>query len=625
MRGNSSKIPLVQRSLYPFLCLTISLLVYVAILIIPIPKEIGLAARYGLTTVLIVIALLFYPAYSRSGWIGLLASLSLTLILFALPLSGLWNSGDSYDEAVGGLLPWSDASVYYWDARMLVEGSNFSVYSSRRPLFPGMLAALLGLTQQNLQFTLAILVAINAISCFFVAREIQRSHGVAAGVLALTTLFLFYRNYSGTAYTENLGLVLGVVGLALLWRGARQRQINHCLLGILLLTLALNARAGAFFVLPAIILWGAWSFRGAARFSRRFLIGGSSVVLLGFLLNLILLKVIASPEAVPLSNFSYTLYGLIVGGRWTTVLSDHPELNVISEPELSRRIYDLAFEALRANPFGLVTGSLRAWKEFMFDSYTFSFIQNFKFNLGFQILSVIGLFSCFQQRRDPNASLIVVATLGILASVPFVPPWDTVAMRAYAATIPFVAILPALGFAFLAKKMKLQQLVKAPSPENSSQGLVGFSIILAVFVFVAPITTKVFSRAPQLANVSCQDGTQAVYLRISPGSSINLVADNSVRQTHLPDVRISDFRKGLANFAYPEFKKEMVSLSPSTTIMNTFNFKDLDKPNWLITNSTKLQKPRGIVAVCGKDKTNISEGYSIIYGESIQRLSANNN
>src|SRR4028119_1090047 len=173
--------------------------------------------------------------------------------------------------------------------------------------------------------------------------------------------------------------------------------------------------------------------------------------------------------------------------------------------------------------------------------------------------------------------------------------------------------------------MKLQQLVKAPSQENSSQGLVGFSIILAVFVFVAPITTKVFSRAPQLANVSCQDGTQAVYLRISPGSSINLVADNFVRQTHLPDVRLSDFRNGLANLSaiYPDLGKELAGLSPSTTIINIFNFRDLDKPNWLIANSTKLPKQRGILAVCGKLATNpATQGYGFFYADSVQAVSA---
>jgi hypothetical protein len=26
---------------------------------------------------------------------------------------------------IGGLVPWSDASGYYWDARLLLEGSNY--------------------------------------------------------------------------------------------------------------------------------------------------------------------------------------------------------------------------------------------------------------------------------------------------------------------------------------------------------------------------------------------------------------------------------------------------------------------------------------------------------------------
>ena len=238
----------VQRSLFPILSVTVPLLIYTALIIIG-PQEIGLAARYDLTNGLIpVIALivLLYPAYRLSGWTGTLASLSLTLILFALPLLALWNSGDSFDGAMGGLLPSTDASGYYWDARRVLEGDTFSTFSSRRPLFPGMLAALLGLTQQNLQVTLAVLVAINAISCFFLAREIQRTHGTVTGLLVITILFLFYRGYAGIVFTENLGLAMGAVGFALLWRGASQRRVNHCLLGLFLLTLALNARAGAF-------------------------------------------------------------------------------------------------------------------------------------------------------------------------------------------------------------------------------------------------------------------------------------------------------------------------------------------------------------------------------------------
>lgn len=623
MKSDNSN-DILQRSLYPFLSLTIPLLLYTAVLVIGVPNQVGLAARYGFTTVVIAIALLLYPAYRLSGWIGTLASLSLTLILFALPLSGLWNNAVSAEFTIGGLLPWSDASGYYWDARGLLEGGTLSEFSSRRPLFPAMLAVLLGLTQQNLQVTVAILVAITTISCFFAAREVQRSHGVAAGLLVITILFLFYRRYIGWTSTEHLGLALGAVAFAMVWRGARQRQINHCLLALLLLTLALNARAGAFFILPAIILWGAWSFRGASRVSWRFLLGGASVVLLGFILNSLLLKIIGSPNGVSFSNFSYVLYGLIVDSNWTQARIDHPELKALGEPELSRRTYALAFEALRANPLGLVSGLIRAWKQFLFENYIFSFISNLKANLVLQILSLVALFACYRQRREPNASLIIVATLGLLASVPFAPPWDADTMRVYAATIPFTAILPALGLEFIFNKLRLPPLVQVPTQESSSSYLLIFSVIFAVFVFVAPITTKVFSRPPQLANISCPAGTTAISLRISSGALINLVADNSIPKTHLPDVRLSDFKKGMLlvnSYIEPDIVQELTGLSASNTLINMFNFKDLDQPNWLIAKSTMLPKERGIVGVCGKRATNpVPAQYGFFYADSLQAV-----
>jgi hypothetical protein len=615
----------VQRSLFPILSVTVPLLIYTALIIIG-PQEIGLAARYDLTNGLIpVIALivLLYPAYRLSGWTGTLASLSLTLILFALPLLALWNSGDSFDGAMGGLLPSTDASGYYWDARRVLEGDTFSTFSSRRPLFPGMLAALLGLTQQNLQVTLAVLVAINAISCFFLAREIQRTHGTVTGLLVITILFLFYRGYAGIVFTENLGLAMGAVGFALLWRGASQRRVNHCLLGLFLLTLALNARAGAFFILPALILWGTWSFRGMARFSWRFLLGGASVVLLGFIANSIVLKVVGSPEGIAFSNFSYSLYGLIVGGNWTQVLIDHPELENLSDPELSERIYALAFEALRANPLGLVTGSLRAWNQFLFNDYVFSFTRGTKVNFLLQFLSILGLFFCFRQRREAEALLIIASTIGIFASVPFVPPWDVPEMRPYAATIPVFVILPALGLAFLAKVMDWQQLVRLTLKETPSQLLVIFSTIFALFVCIAPITTKIFSRAPQFTDIVCPAGTEAIYVRISPGSSINLVDDNSIQQTRVPNIKISDFKKGLEGFDTPAIAQEYNSINASSSLINTFNLKD-KKPILLINKSSQMPKESGIFGVCGNLTANPeAKIYGFFYAESLKKLVVN--
>jgi len=628
MKLNFPLPQMVQRSLYPLISITIPLLIYATVLIVDVPTEISIAIRYGFTTVLIAISLLLYPAYRQSGWVGTLASLSLTLILFALPLSALWNSGISDGYIIGGLAPWSDARGYYWDAQRLLEGGTFSEIPPQRPLFAGMLATLLALTQQNLQVTVAILVAIAGISCFLAAREVQRSHGTAAGLVVIATLFLFYRRFLGKTSTETLGLSLGAVGFALLWRGARLKQLNNCLVGIFLLTLALNARAGAFFILPALILWGTWSFRGADRFSMRFLIGGSSVVLLGFILNSILLKFVGSPNGIGFSNFSYTLYGILTESNWTQVRVDHPELNNIVEPELSRRIYALAFEKLRDNPFALVTGSFRAWNLFILGDYAFTFVNNLKANFVLQILSIIALLTCYSRRLDPNASLVIASVLGILVSVPFAPPWDADGMRAYAATIPALSVLPALGLAFLAKNMGWHPLVQVSNQENQPRSLLIFSLAIVVLSFLGPITVKAFSRTPQVADIKCQPGMSAVYVHIRTGSLINLVADDAIPKTRVPNIRLSDFKKrmdgnGIDNFdlLYPEITKELTSLSPSTTMMNTFNLKDW-RFVWLIADSTKIPKQSSVVGVCGKMTTNpASVGYGFFYADSIERVS----
>lgn len=111
------------------------------------------------TFVFLIVYFFLYLAYRPSGWFGTLTSFSTTLIVFALQLSGLWQSGASNSLFIrGGFLPISDAHHYYSGALELLEGGRLSVIASRRPLFSGMLATLLGLTQQNLQVTIALLV-----------------------------------------------------------------------------------------------------------------------------------------------------------------------------------------------------------------------------------------------------------------------------------------------------------------------------------------------------------------------------------------------------------------------------------------------------------------------------------
>ena len=616
--------------LYSIAIIIFGLLAYSSVLLIGIPGKINQLLWDDSTFLFIIIAGLLYFAYRPSGWLGRLTSFTATLIVFAVQLAGIWYRGlNESNYVMGGLLTMTDTAGYYESALRLLEGKTFSIIGSWRPLSHGVLATLLALTQQNLQISIALLVLITAVACFLLAREVQRSHGLAAGVLVVTILFLFYRKYMGTVSTENLGLALGAIALAILWRGTVHRTINLCLLGIFLLTVALNVRAGAFLILPALILWGTWVFRPR---SVRFLIGGFSVVLLGFILNSLVFKAVSLPNTMSNSNFSYSLYGLLVGGNWQTVFNEHPELADLNDLERSQRVYQLVINILRTNPFSLVRGCVRAWTDFIWNDFVFSFVESTKVNVVLQILSLIALINCYRQRQTPFASFIFASAIGILLSVPFLPPWDA-GVRIYAVTIPFFALLPALGLAFLAER-RWRRLVQVPNIKEQPFLLWFFGLTLALLTFGGAITTKILSHPPQFAEISCPAGQEAVYFRYSAGSSLHLVAD-SVRKSYVPNIRVSDFRKMLDQYLekdprVPELTKELGRLNPNTVLINKIDLKS-GRMLWVIADREILPPENGLVGACGQRTQNAAvknprtadKGYlqSLFYADSLISVS----
>ncbi|MCU0535263.1 MAG: hypothetical protein MUD14_15355 [Hydrococcus sp. Prado102] len=618
MRFKKLLANLDNRWLYSLVIFIVGISIYSAILLVSVPSKLNiLLAANDFTWLFVAIASLLYLAYYPPGAIGILTSFSGTLALFAIELSRFWRSGLSDGMTIAGFLPSSDAINYYTAALNLLEGKNLAnttfLIASWRPIFGGVLATLLGLTGQNLQITLAILVLINAIACFLLAREVQHSYGIAPAVLIVTLIFLFYKPFIGQVMTEHWGIALGTIGLAVLWRGALKEHQKLCLLGIFLLTLALNARVGALFILPALILWGAWAFRGTSFLSVRFAIGFAaapwaiaafSVVLLGFILNSFIFKVASTPNAISNANFFYTLYGLIVDGNWATIRADYPEILKLAEPARSLRVREIAIEALKANPIGLVTGSIRAWQQFLFDDFVFSFVRSSRINFLLQLSSVFAIVNCYRQRQQATASLMLAMAMGILLSVPFVPPWDA-GTRPYAATIPLFCLFPALGLALFAQKMEWHKL-QITQPLQQPQILLIVGISLAVLSIGGPIATALASHPPQFTEISCPATTEAIYFRNSPGSSINLVPDRATKRSYVPNIRISDFKnsiKRLYRSDYVETAKELAQLDANTTLRNTTDIKS-GKLVWLISKSRLIPKESGIVGVCGRPTTN---------------------
>jgi hypothetical protein len=226
-----------------------------------------------------------------------------TLCVAFIVLAGTWQAGVSDGFILGGLLPYSDAQGYYNDALRLLSGRRFTIFSSRRPLFPTFLAGLLRLTSLDLRVALVLLMGMSVVAICLAVREVRRTLGVGSGIFMLLCLFMFYRRYIGTTLTEHLGITFGCLAFCLIWRGAVAARLRPVLVGLFFLSLGLNARAGAFLILPAIACWAAWDLRGPSRSILRILGSAAAAILLGFAVNGLVLQMVAIPGAA-YSNFS---------------------------------------------------------------------------------------------------------------------------------------------------------------------------------------------------------------------------------------------------------------------------------------------------------------------------------
>ncbi|MGK7960463.1 hypothetical protein [Crocosphaera sp.] len=552
-----------------------------------------------LTIFIIIVYAFLYLAYLPNGWLGLITSFTATLALFGAELSQKWHHLSSNGYIFNGLFPLSDTNPYYTSALRLLQGGTFHHVGTLRPLSHGTIATILGLTQENLQATIGILVLITAISCFFLAREIKKYQGTIASALILTLMFAFIKLYIGSVATENLGLAVGALGTAVMWRGLHTQKVKTCLFGLFLLTIALNIRAGVFFILPAFWVWGVYAFRSKSRFSIPFLFGGFAVILLAFIFNSIIFKLVTLPGSQSNGNFAYVLYGMMVGGNWTTITVDHPGVHD------TRQIYRLAFQAFLADPSALLRGFLRAWKQFFLQGFAFSFVMSNTINQILQIFSVVAIVKFFRQWGSLISSFMLMGLVGLLLSLPFAPPWDT-GTRIYAATIPFFSLFPTLGLTWICEKSKLSIFTQVSKINESPKLLKNFCIGLTIFIILGTLMTKFMSRPPQFSKISCPSDHEVAYFFNSAGSSIQIVANQEKSQSYIPKVTIHDFNAGysflkkLAKGGMLEkFFETLDDISENTTIISKINLIN-QEGIWVITDSQLIPQKQGIIGICGQ-------------------------
>ena len=523
-----------------------------------------------------------YPAWSFTVVAG----------FFLLQLWWLWFSGASDTMLVGGLLPFSDASDYLFNAQLLAGGERFQGQNgaNEHALATSMLAVLWKATQGDYRLILALITLLGAASAWLAMAEVSLLLGVSAGAVWLLVDILFLRRFIGVPLSEHLGMVLGNLGLALGCRAVRIGR-DHCwILASFALTLALFARPGAMLTIPALIggAFLAWPQKERRRWALPSAMAGAALA--AFLLNKLSAKVVGnpSPEAA-VSNAAYVLHSLVYGGTWTDAMNRYGNDRVA--------VWHAVEVQLRAHPFSLLMGGERSLMAFARQGYLFGFVNarllNISLHLAFATGAIAVVLSLWRDRR---AWWLFALLAGLLASMPLLPPWDTDNMRSYAATMPLVAFTAAFGVFAAASAIRtrgigpsspptalaggqpsLQAKGESPGLGRASMGLLSAVVILCALLPLL-FRPSVLPPTRSLEDTYRENRTDGsiVYL---PGIALKLVPDSTPRG--VLTLRATDFRAGLSGFGrlYPGEAALLASLPADCVLLpgsHEFHFYAVD-------------------------------------------------
>jgi hypothetical protein len=376
-------------------------------------------------------------------------------------------------------------------------------------------------------------------------------------------------------------------------------------LGLALVTFALLIRAGTFFVLPILIVFGVVKFAENRREYIKVSLIMIAAVVIPMLTNAGLKNEVAAPNAVAFANFADTLYGQARGGvRWTQAAIDHPELVGMPEPDRSRLLYSLAFEEIKNHPLGLVKGSGKALLDFILPGFfsAFGFLTfgnktvDFLFLACAALLFLIGLWMMWRNRRNPISILLLLFWMGTLLSIPFLPPVDA-GIRPYAATIASVFLPVCFVFSqgfFRSAENSQEEYQKIPSGVSYTlaYALIAFSLL------GTPLLSTTI-RPAEVPSLVCEAGLTPIHFRLLHGSYISLASPTDIKKTRVPQVLLSDVQKSFDDFPYPDFAQVVRKIKQPVVMAAT---TDLATGNgiWVVAPAEVNADQGQIISACAE-------------------------
>ena len=529
-----------------------------------------------------------------SDWAGL----GLILLLTLAPIYWRMHGFDRDGFSLLGVLPGSDANGYFTGALNLLYGEDIPPFAARRPLFITYLATILGVTGQNLILTLIIMAMVVSVALWLLTAEIRESFGVLpAALTAVIMIYCYAGRYTGKFLTEQLGIPLGMLALTIFLQGIRRKKFNYFVGGLFILTIALNARAGAMFALPLLAMWGA-TWHGRSKSLLRNLLILCGTVSLGFLINFGIFRFISSPGSIPFANFGFTLYGIVTGYRgWKSWNLDFPGAS-------DAEAFEVSLEIIRNSPDMFLKGMARAYQEFLNPQYFFSFlylppVEQTMASLFLLILTGIALWRLVKNIRLQYAQLLLCVLAGILLSVPFAPPSDD-AIRAMTATTSFLALLT--GSAFISTHKLYAVADQNSFFQLNRNAAIYFSVVLILLPVVGWTVTKSIVPVPR-SGVNCGPQEQPVVLTVTPYSYVNVVRNQQQSTSFLPNLRRVDMQKNLSEFPPGGLWKLLRQVESEQTIMIGLNMAGTSPTStlvWLVAPTDAIQNIGGANYFCAK-------------------------
>jgi hypothetical protein len=278
--------------------------------------------------------------------------------------------------------------------------------------------------------------------------------------------------------------------------------------------------------------------------------------------NTIYAQFLGIPPGAAFGNFSYALYGQVRGGiGWHSAIEELGTRNPSA-------VYRAALQFFLEHPLSLFIGFAKSYRDFFLPgsqsifAYTVDGWQgwaNLPLWVGTIALLLMGLMRLVKDIHLNLASLLVAGFVGVISSIPFLPPIDGGA-RFYASTMPFFFIIPALGLSQLVRGMEQN----STSKEYLYGDLIASrtaSITLAALTLIVPVGVYSFSHKPAFALPTCSPEQEPFVMEVHQGSYINLIKDATAPCGFAPEVCLSDFERNNTEKKIDDYYQELLLLT----------------------------------------------------------------